>query len=416
MLRGEFDINDCWTVWAAVGGREGDEENRLANPTVIDTAGTTSSFRFDNVREDSVWTGEIGVRGDVRTGALRHRPTFSYTAFQLESQNAFAFSDFGGFANDLYNPFTVAPPLPTAFLGGTLNSPRVTEKTETSSLAAADIISLFDERLILMAGARYQTIETTSYDATSGAVTGDYDESDVTPMAGVLYQFTPQVAGYANYIEGLTKGDVAPATSGGVAVVNAGQALDPYVTAQMDAGVKVDFDRIGATLGVFESEKPVAGLNPAGEFAELYDQRYRGVELTAFGAPVECVRLLGGISFLDTERGGNDQIGAPDLQLNAAAEWDLPFLQGLTLDGRVIYTSSQFADAANTQDVPSWTRVDLGLRYTTELPSGQALTFRARVENVADNDYWASAGGFPGAGYLTVGAPRTLMFSASCSF
>ena len=82
----------------------------------------------------------------------------------------------------------------------------------------------------------------------------------------------------------------------------------------------------------------------------------------------------------------------------------------------MIYTSSQFADAANTQDVPSWTRVDLGLRYTTELPSGQALTFRARVENVADNDYWASAGGFPGAGYLTVGAPRTLMFSASCSF
>ena len=35
------------------------------------------------------------------------------------------------------------------------------------------------------------------------------------------------------------------------------------------------------------------------------------------------------------------------------------------------------------------------------------MTLRARVDNLTDRSYWASAGGFPGAGYLVLGAPRT---------
>ncbi|WP_226895345.1 TonB-dependent receptor [Luteolibacter marinus] len=416
VLRGEFDLNDCWTLWAAVGGREGDEDNSFANPTVIAADGTTSAYRFDNVREDSIWTGEIGLRGDVTTGPLRHRPTLSFTAYELESKNAYAFSDFAGFPGNLYLPSPVAPPAADFFTGGNFANPLVTEETETSSFAAADIISLFDDKLILMGGLRYQTIESRSFDYNTGVQTAGYDESEITPMGGILYRFTPQVAGYVNYIEGLTKGDIAPATSGGVPVANAGQALAPYVTEQFEAGVKFDFDGVGATLGLFQSEKPVTGLNSAGYFDQLHDQRYRGIELSVFGEPAEGVRLLGGASFLDTERAGLDQIGSPHAQFNLGGEWDLPFLPCLTLDGRVLHTTSQYADAANTQKVPSWTRFDVGLRYTTELSSGQELTFRARVENVTNDDYWASAGGFPGAGYLTVGAPRTLVLSASYAF
>ena len=44
------------------------------------------------------------------------------------------------------------------------------------------------------------------------------------------------------------------------------------------------------------------------------------------------------------------------------------------------------------------------------------MTLRARVDNVADRKYWASVGGFPGAGYLVVGAPRTFTLSASVDF
>ena len=44
------------------------------------------------------------------------------------------------------------------------------------------------------------------------------------------------------------------------------------------------------------------------------------------------------------------------------------------------------------------------------------VTFRARVDNAFDRNYWASAGGYPGAGYLVLGAPRTFTVSATVDF
>jgi iron complex outermembrane receptor protein len=38
------------------------------------------------------------------------------------------------------------------------------------------------------------------------------------------------------------------------------------------------------------------------------------------------------------------------------------------------------------------------------------------VDNATDRNYWASVGGYPGSGYLTVGGPRTFSLSASVDF
>lgn len=45
-------------------------------------------------------------------------------------------------------------------------------------------------------------------------------------------------------------------------------------------------------------------------------------------------------------------------------------LPGLTLQAAAIHTGRQYADNANTQKLPAWTRVDLGARYVT--PAGGA--------------------------------------------
>ena len=113
---------------------------------------------------------------------------------------------------------------------------------------------------------------------------------------------------------------------------------------------------------------------------------------------------------------GENAIGSPDTQANLNVDWAVPGTEGLSLDGRVIYTSSQYTNAANTQKIPDWTRLDLGARYLIPVGDAKMLTLRARVENVADADYWASAGGFPGSSYLTVGAPRTVMLSGTYEF
>ena len=47
---------------------------------------------------------------------------------------------------------------------------------------------------------------------------------------------------------------------------------------------------------------------------------------------------------------------------------------------------------------------------------GHLVTWRARVENIANRDYWSSVGGYPGNGYLVLGGPRTFTLSASMEF
>jgi iron complex outermembrane receptor protein len=59
--------------------------------------------------------------------------------------------------------------------------------------------------------------------------------------------------------------------------------------------------------------------------------------------------------------------------------------------------------------VPGCTRFDIGARYLTEWQN-RLVTLRARIENVADRDYWASVGGAANSGLLL----STLAFVQMC--
>jgi iron complex outermembrane receptor protein len=81
------------------------------------------------------------------------------------------------------------------------------------------------------------------------------------------------------------------------------------------------------------------------------------------------------------------------------------------LTSRVIHTGRQFLDQANRLRLPNWTRFDFGARYHTRV-AGKPVVFRANLENAFDKAYWGAAN----AGYLYVGAPRTLLLSATVDF
>jgi len=417
-VRGEFDINDNWTAWAAAGARHGKENNSLAGATTTDNLGATTAYRFDNTRRNEVTTGEIGVRGKLITGEVRHMLTLSGTVFDSKEKNAYGFSNFAGFASSIYNPVNVAAPSTSFFTGGVLGSPREIERIKTSSVAVADTMSMLQDRLLLTVGARYQTIEDTNFDPTTGAQLNTYDKSRTTPVAGVVFKIRPDVSAYANYIEGLVKGD----TASGTGIVNIGQIFSPYVSRQKEIGVKYDGGTIGASAAFFTTDKPSAYVvsNVYGVFGK---QRNQGVEFAAFGQPMRGLRVLGGLTLLDaTQRrsaggltDGKDVIGVPNEQANLGVDWDVPGVRGLALNGRVIHTGKEYADAANTQSVPGWTRVDIGARYLTDI-NGKAVTLRARIDNLADKRYWSSVGGYPGSGYLVLGMPRIFSLTASVDF
>lgn len=429
-LRGEFDFTDSVTGWAAYGFRRTDEENSLANLTVGDaTTGDGTTNRFDNTREDDIDTGELGLRGVFETGPVQHDWVMSAAHFNIDSRSDFAFTAFGGLNNNLYNPFASARP---EFAPGTdISSPGKTFSTELESYAIGDTLSVWNDRLSVTLGLRYQRLQGVNY-GPDGARTSEYDETDTTPVVGAVFKLTPAVSLYANYIESLRQGETAPLDDGGTPLVNAGEVLEPYVSEQQEIGVKFDGETLGGGIAYFMTDKPRSFIdrsdadNPV--FTASGEDQHQGVELTAFGKLNENVKLLGGLTWTDArqEDTGNETldnqrvIGVPEFQANLGTEWAIPAIEGLALDARAVYTSSMYVDAQNELKLPSWTRFDVGARYQTEF-QGNELTLRARVDNLFDRDYWASASGFSSgagdrSGYLVLGSPRTVTLSATLDF
>lgn len=152
------------------------------------------------------------------------------------------------------------------------------------------------------------------------------------------------------------------------------------------------------------------------------ERRNRGVEVNAFGELAESVRVLGGVTFIDARQAktqgglldGNRTFGVPDVQVNLGGEWDTPFIRGLTLTGRAIYTSDFFADAANKLLVSDWTRYDIGARYTFVGPwNNKPVVVRFAVENVLNKNYWQ---GTATDRYVFLAAPRTYLLSTTFNF
>lgn len=422
-LRAEVDLGANSVGWAALGMRKTDESNVLASMNVNAVDGSGYQTRFDNVREDDVKTGEIGARTTLRTGAVGHTLSATVSGFHSESKNAYAMGAFSGWNTNIYRPVDVAAP-PTGFWpGGNMFDPLVTRKTILSSAAIADTLSFMDDSVLLTVGIRHQRLKDEGYDYVTGAVSARYNRSENTPLAGIVYKPAKGVSLYANYIEALQQG--GSATRGGFGnteLTNEGMPLAPYVSRQKEVGIKVDGGKLGGSVALFTTGQPQAYIL-GDTFGTFGEQRNRGVELSVFGLPTKGLRLLGGATLLDTKQrdtlggatDGLEAIGVPEIQVNLGADWDVPGVPGLSLNARALYTSTQFADIGNTQKVPAWSRLDIGASWATRLMD-RDVTLRARIDNVTDRNYWASAGGYPNYGYLVAGAPRTLAVSATVDF
>ncbi len=231
-------------------------------------------------------------------------------------------------------------------------------------------------------------------------------------MLGLVVKPLEGLSLYANRIEALQQGPTAPLDP---LLTNPGEMLAPRKSVQYEVGGKFGFGRMFAGLALYQVERPGEGILPDKSFGYLGEQRHRGVEFTLNGEIVDGLRLISGFAVTDAELiGGNEVVGVPGFTANADVEWDVPFVSGLTLTGRMTHTGEQWANALNTLKLDDWTVFDLGARYV--FAAGETpVTLRLTVDNVANERYWASAfDAFNPA--LLQGAPRTVKASISADF
>lgn len=410
MIQAEYDVIEDITVFGSFGGGRTELDRLFGTPTVQNAAGdyidTGLSYRrFQTDR----WSASTGVRTEFETASIKHKATFEATRYEDELRQGISNAGSNPSAN-IYSTLAVAP----IAVSAPSNKPKTSE-SQLTGYALADTMSFLSDQVLVTVGARHQAISVDNYN-TSGAVSSSYNDEVISPMAGIVVKPLETVSVYANYIEGLNKGDIAPSTAS-----NSGEAMSPYVAKQIETGVKLDFGTIGGSIAAFQITQPSGATDSVtNEFRADNEQRNRGIELNVFGQVTQDVRLMGGVMFLDSEitkavnasSKGLRPVGTPEMQINLVGEWDTPFVDGLTLSGTVTHTSEQFVDTANTQDIPEWTTLDLGARYKTEL-YGTPMTFRASIQNVTDEKYWSGVNQWR---FVSLGAPRTAMLTVTADF
>ncbi|SFP42802.1 TonB-dependent siderophore receptor [Pseudomonas sp. NFPP28] len=428
MLRAEYDLNDNWTAYAAGGAKHTREMGRYSSVTLTDNSGNALASRSTIAHEEDNRSLMGGLNGSFQTGPVSHRLNFGLAGIWTQARNAYVFNASStATRTNIYDPVTGAPPTlnnPRNTPGTDFSDPTITGKTFLRSAAVSDTLGFFDDRLLVTLGARRQQMVVQAYNYMSGTRTSNYDESITTPVYGLVFKPWQHVSFYANRIEGLAQGPTSPVNSGNRTIIGGGQAFAPARSKQIEAGVKVDMGTYGATLGVYRIEQPGAGYvqvidATTARYVREGQQINKGVELNVFGEPLSGLRLLGGVTVMktelkDTQNGANDgnrAIGVPSFQLNADVEWDVPGLQGVTLNGRWLRTGGQYADAANNLSLPTWNRFDIGARYNFKVAK-RDVTLGATVENVANTKYWESAQG----GFLSQGDPRVAKLSATVDF
>ncbi len=411
-LNAEYDISDSLMAYGAVGARKSNHDFLRHNVSIINDAGDFTVQPRDFTRDESVRTAMAGLRDWFHTGPVSHELNLAASYFYMDFTNGGA--RYASAPSNLYNPIaTPTPGTPTRI------DPEVYTENRFSGVALADTLGFFDDRLLLTLGARWQRVQVDDW---SDGVKGDtaYDEEKVSPSGGVLLKVTDQLSLYANYMEGLSQGKIAPSTS-----VNEDQIFPPFISRQVEVGAKYDLGRVAFTASAFRIRQPAYETNAKSRvFGPNGKRDNRGIELSVFGEPLDGVRVLGGVMYIDSELtdtvngafDGNRAPATPEYNVNLGAEWDVPGVSGLTLTARGIHSSSQYLDQDNSKQIDGWERFDLGARYAFKVDATE-VTLRASVENVMDERYWASAGASddsePG---LTLSTPRTYLLSATLGF
>lgn len=409
MLRLEHDFAENLTGFMKVGGSRTDGAYLFAYPTMISSSGSTTAIPGKGISYLDNVSVEAGARGRFQTGPLKHEAVLSGS--YLISWRGYAVTNTPAIASNIYTPTMRPAPSLTGFSTGTSTA----SQSVLSSIGLIDAISALDDKVQLIGGVRLQQIQVSNWNGTTGLPTPGIAQSAVTPTISLIVRPWNVLSFYGNFIQALEQGPVAAA-----GLVNAGTAFPAFISTQYEVGVKLDLGSFGATLGLFQITKPSTFVDPAtNSLVPNGQQQNSGLEFIMFGEPVEGLRLLGGFSLLQpmltsTPNGLNNSHsapGVPTFQANLGVDWDIPWVKGLSVGGRVIYTGQTFIDPANLQPVPAWTRFDLSAKYVFERPDGKPIGIRAQLLNVGDDNYWMATNG-----YVTQGQPATFMLSLTSEF
>lgn len=416
-LSGEYKFTPDFKTFAGIGYIEKSYDGHLFGTRMIvnKTDGTASSQYYRVGSEEHNTAANAGFETKFKTGSIQHTLglradylTRQYTQHKGATQKTFT--------TNLYHPTTTGT-MPDTY-------PEIIPygDNEYVSYTLTDQVSMLDDKLQLILGARYQDIDTKNLVKKTG-----YSEDKVSPSIGIVVKpFGENLSFYTSYVEGLSEGATVDATLEKVDP-NAGKTFAPYQTKQYEIGSKYQLGSWLHTLAIYQIEKPGLLVSPYADsshptFTQITtdgaESRSRGVEWSFSGNVIDNLSVMGNLAYIDAEltksatNQGKKVYGVPDFTASLGLDYSVPKIDGLNVNARASYVSDQYLNDDNSLELPDYTIVDLGARYQTKL-GGVNTTFLANVDNVTNKKYWEGAFN---SNYALIGAARTYKVGVTFDF
>ncbi|MBU3846634.1 MAG: TonB-dependent siderophore receptor [Candidatus Acinetobacter avistercoris] len=414
-LSGEYKLLDNLKVIAGVGTAEQKYQGHLFGTRLVvtDAAGNANSQYYHVKMNQRNTAANLGLEGAFQTGSVQHvvglRADYLHRDTNMHSKAGET-----KFLTNLYNPSN---------LGSMPAAPSISQTADNDyiSYSFTDQISLLDDKLQFILGARYQDIDIKNPTKPEN----NYSEDKVSPSLGIVVKpWGEDVSLYASYVEGLSQGS----TVNNKDDANDGTTFAPFQTKQYEIGAKYQHGSWLHTLAAYQIEKPSTitetFATPVNDYTQITtdggETKSKGVEYGFSGNIIDDLIVWGNLAYIDVKYEknttanivGNSVEGQPEFTAGLGLEYHLPQVEGFSVNTRVNYVDSQYLNNSNTLELPNYTLLDVGAKYTTNV-GGVDTTFRANIDNVTDEKYWA---GVFNSGFTTLGSGRTYKLGVSFDF
>jgi iron complex outermembrane receptor protein len=424
-LRFEYRLNPDWHATLSANHHEFHRDDYTAFPEGCSAQNLDPGFCGDGGYD--VWdykslgesksplAAQALLQGALMTGAIRHELTFGASFF--ERRDKFGddlYVDVG--ASNIYHPIVVPE--------SGLTSGPVSERRSDNERAVfvQDVLAL-NKQWKLYVGLRDVKVKRDEYvglDEDTGLAlpNAKTDNNFVLPNAALAYSPVANVSLYASYTMGLEHGGIAP-----LGTVNQNAALGPSESKQIEFGAKAEVARdLLLSAALFQIRKGLEYIDDNNAWVRNGTAQNRGLELSAQGRVNADLTLGLSATALNTKQDGTGQdsidgkrvADVAAFKTSMYADYQVPQVAGLKLNGSWQYTGKKAFDLDNTVFVPGYHVFNAGASYATKL-GGMPMVLRANIDNLFDKFYWRDVTPELG-GYLFPGASRTFRITATMDF
>ncbi|WP_338241608.1 TonB-dependent receptor [Aurantiacibacter hainanensis] len=270
-------------------------------------------------------------------------------------------------------------------------------------------------------------------------ISREYDYDKLLPSVGFVYEITDAVSAFGNYNMGISVPGTDPLYDSLYIPEDQRARPVPETTDSFDAGFRYTSGRMQAQIAGWYtrySNRLASAFDPTarnGEGAVVFRNLGRvdkyGLDASVSYAPTDDTLLYvfgslneseikddvqtgvndaGNPVFLPT--GGNEESGTPSYSFGGRAQ---AFIGDLEVGLQAKHTGPRWINDLNTDKAPSYTLVDIDLRYNiAEFGNGTTAALQLNVTNIFDEYYIGFFGGsLDGFGFAQIGAPRAASVS-----